>query len=116
MATITPTSVSGSAPVAVTETTLTGSDTFSYFKARSPVLVISNATGSPVSDINIDGDGATSVSVSGYGVIDLTGGYDVPEVADGASVALKLAGIEKYLTGTIALTGGTGCTAQLLEF
>lgn len=113
MATIAPTSMTGSGSRAVTVTTLAGADDFSY--VTGSVLVLNNVTGGPLTP-NIDGDGGTTVGVSGIGLVDVSGGYDVPSIAAGDSAAIPLDSIRKYLQGTIAMTGGTGIEAQLLTF
>lgn len=113
MATITPTSMTGSGSRAVNVTTLTGTDDFVY-KAGA-VLILNNVTAGALTP-NIDGDGASTVGVSGVGSVDISAGYDVPSIAAGDSAAIPLDTISKYLAGTIAVTGGTGIEAQLLEF
>lgn len=115
MATITASDVSGSGASLVTETTLTASDTFTYNRDKEPVLTIRNATASPVT-VNIDGDGATAKVVGGIGSIDLTGGFSTPAIAAGAVYAIRLNTISEYLSGTIAVTGGSGAIATLMEY
>lgn len=39
----------------------------------------------------------------------------MPAITAGAAVAIPLATIREYLQGTIAITGGTGLVASLLE-
>lgn len=114
MATITPTDVSGYGAQSVTVTTLTGTDTFTYNGDKDPTLVLHNPTAGALTPV-IDGDGATSVNVAGAGSFDISSGYSVGSVAAGATVAIRLQTIRKYLAGTIALSGTTGIEAQLLE-
>lgn len=111
MATITATSLSGSGSRSVTVTTLGASDTFTYVPGST--LILNNATAGALTP-NIDGDGGTTVPVRGVGSVDVSAGYDVPSIAAGASVAIPLDTIAKYLQGTIAVTGGSGIEAQLL--
>lgn len=111
MATITPTSLSGSGSRAVNVTTLTASDTFAYVPGS--ILVLNNGTAGALTP-NIDGDGAASVPVRGVGSVDVSAGYDVPSISAGASVAIPLDTIAEYLKGTIAMTGADGIEAQLL--
>lgn len=111
MATVTGTSLQGSGARVVTATTLGASDTFTF--GDGDILLIQNDTGSSITP-NIVGDEATSVSVTGVGGVDVSGGYDVPSVADGAEVAIPLTSISKYLTGTITLSGADGAEAKLL--
>lgn len=115
MATITATSMRGSEAREVTITTLTSSDTFAYNAAREPVLILDNGSGGALT-VTIDGDGGTTVPVSGVGPVSVAAGYSTPEIADGEVYAIPLRSIEKFLQGTIAVTGGTGISASLLEF
>lgn len=116
MATITATNMQGSGAKSVTETTLDGSsDTFTYNASKDPILVFRNDTAGALTPV-IDGDGAGTVSVGGVGSVDISAGYDAGSIAAGGVKAIKLSTIREYLPGTIAITGGTGLVAQLLEF
>lgn len=115
MATIVATKMTGPASRAITRTTLGASDTFTYTSSTSPVLILDNASGGALT-VLIDGAGATNQTVAGIGVIDLSGGYSTGSIANGACVAIPLNSISSYLSGTIAVTGGTGIKASLLEF
>lgn len=116
MATIAPTLMTGSGERDLVETVLDdSSDTFVYVASRNPVLIMRNETGGALTP-NIDGDGGTTVGVSGVGDVDIAGGYDVPSIADGEAIAIPLKTISAYLQGTIAITGGTGLTCSLLHF
>lgn len=116
MATIVATNMQGSGRRTVTYTELTGTaDTFSYNASQNPVLVIRNDSGGALSPV-IDGDGATTIQVSGLGSVDVSGGFAVGSIADGVTVSIPLNTISAYLTGTIAITGGTGLDCALLNF
>ncbi|WP_288063626.1 hypothetical protein, partial [Herbaspirillum sp.] len=114
MATIAATSLNSIAPVTVTETTLTGTDTFVYDPTKTQYLILRNDTAGALTP-NIDGDGATTQYALGIGNVDLTGGYTFASIAAGATVVVDLADIKAYLAGTISMTGGTGIVASLLE-
>ena len=114
MATITPTSTQALGSVAVTETTLDGTDDFVYTPGTTKYLILRNGTGGPLTP-NIDGDGATTQLAPGVGNVDISGGFTFPSIADGATVVIDLDRIRSYLAGTIAMTGGTGLVATLLE-
>ena len=114
MATITPTQM-GSGDSVLTVVTLTGTDDFVYTAAKKPVLVLDNVTGGALTVV-IDGDGGTTVSVDGVGDVDVSSGFSTASIAAGSKVAIPLYSINKYLQGTIAVTGGTGIEASLLEF
>lgn len=115
MATITPTSMGGSGARTVATTTLGASDTFVYNASRNPVLILDNVTGGALTP-NIDGAGGTIVPVAGLGSVSVASGLTLASIAAGAKVAIPLATIEKYLQGVIAVTGGSGIKATLLEF
>lgn len=115
MATITATSVSGSGAVVTTLTTLGASDTFTYKSGKTQILTLTNNSGGALT-VNIDGDGATTAPLQGVGNVDISGGYSTASIANGAAVVIKLDTISKYLAGTIAVTGGTGIVATLLEY
>ena len=113
MAVITATKMTGSGSRAITVTTLGASDTLTYEKGA--VLYLNNVTAGALTP-NIDGDGATTVTVAGLGSVDVSGGYTFPSIADGATVAIPLDTISAYLKGTVTVTGGDGIEASLLTF
>lgn len=115
MPAITATSIAGSGKAAVTETTLNGTDSLTYREGNKPILVLRNPTAGALSPV-IDGDGGSSVAVAGLGTVDVSTGYAVGSIAAGAAVAIPLITIREYLKGTIAITGGTGLVASLLEY
>jgi len=115
MATIVATDATGSGGAAVTETTLTASDTFTYTGKDNQYLILRNASAGALTP-NILGDGVTTVSVAGAGNIDLSAGYTTASIGVGETLAIRTSTIEKYLTGTIEITGGTDIEASLLEY
>jgi hypothetical protein len=116
MATIVATSMTGSGQRALTETTLTGTaDTFTYTSLKNPVLKFRNPTAGALTPV-IDGAGGTTVPVTGIGAVDVSTGYSVGSIAAGAAVVIPLNTISAYLNGAIAITGGTGLVASLLEY
>ena len=115
MADILPTDMTGFGTRAVVETTLGASDTFTYDKLKRQVIILDNQTAGALTP-NIDGDGAGSVEVGGVGPVDISGGYSTGEIAAGNSIAIPLTSIDRYLSGIIDVTGGTGIVASLLEF
>lgn len=114
MATITATKMTGPASRVVTRTTLGASDTFTFNSSASPILILDNVTAGPLT-VTIDGAGATNQIVPGIGTIDLSSGYSTGSIGAGVCVAIPLQSISSYLSGTIAVTGGTGIKATLLE-
>ena len=115
MATIAKTSVAGSGDITVTETTLGASDTFVFVRGKTKFLYLNNETAGPLT-VTIDGDGATTQHASGVGQVDLTGGFVTAELAAGDVKIIPLDTIASYLAGTIAVTGGTGIVASILEY
>lgn len=86
----------------ITPVELTGSDTLAQ---KTGTLYIDNQSASEAT-INLDGDGATTVNTQGAGIVDLSGGYDVV-VAVGEIAIVPLTSIAAYLSGDVAVTGGT---------
>ena len=115
MATIVATSMQGAGKRAVTLTTMTASDTLTYKAGQGQILILRNGTAGALTPI-IDGAGATTIPVQGVGSVDVSAGYSVGAIAAGAQVAIPLDTIRAYLVGVIAITGGTGLSASLLEF
>lgn len=112
MATLAQTSLSQSGAFTVTKLALGASDTFTYTANTNQLLVLENTTGSPVV-VTIDGSGATTISPTGYGgTVDVSGGYAISVPANSFK-AVRLDTISAFLSGTIAVTGGTGVTAVL---
>lgn len=115
MPVIAATSMQGAGKRAVTVTTMTASDTLTYKSGQGQILILRNGTAGPLTPI-IDGAGSTTYPVQGVGSIDVSAGYSVGAIAAGAQVAIPLDTIRAYLVGVIAITGGTGLSASLLEF
>lgn len=112
MAELTQTSKGGTGARAVTNNTLTASDTLVYQPGSGQMLIVQNDTGGSVT-LNIDGDGQDDFDVAGYGTVDVSGGLDVV-IADGAFCFIPLDTISHFLKGTVTLTGASGAQALLL--
>ena len=98
----------------VTETTLGASDTFLFKAAKDQLMILNNGTAGALTP-NIDGDGGTTVAVSGVGDVDVSGGYTLDSIGAGDIVVLRLTSISKYCQGVVTITGGDGITVTLLE-
>lgn len=100
---------------ALTAATLDGADTAALTLQGSATLYIDNATGAEVT-LNVLGDTATSTSINGYGALDLTTGLNFT-VADASEQSIPLNGKYKFWLGdgNLTITGGTGCTAYIVE-
>lgn len=115
MANIVSTTLQGLGVRLVTRTTLTASDTFTYNQGREAVLILDNITAGALT-VNIDGAGGTTVPVPGIGDVSVASGLSTGSIAAGACVAIPLDTVFQYLQGVIAVTGGTGIRATLLEY
>lgn len=99
-----------------TPTTLGASDTLTYDATKTQVLILYNGTAGALTP-NIDGDEAsTAIPVPGYGTVDASSGLTSASVATGDFCVLILANNDKYMLGTITITGGDGMLALLTEF
>lgn len=114
MATIAKTSVAVNGDTAMAETTLGASDTFAFVRGKTKYLILRNPTAGALT-VNIDGAGATSQPVAGVGSIDLTAGFSTAAIGAGAVKVIPLDSISSYLAGVIAVTGGVGIIASILE-
>jgi len=100
-------------PSTITETALTGTDTFVY--DASGMLVIRNSTGASVTVVLTGSTATTTKLVDGGGTVPLASGVSIA-VAAGAIKSIKLGSIRDFLTGTIAVTGGAaGVFAYILK-
>lgn len=98
---------------AVTEQTLTSSDTMTFAPAQKQLLVLRNDTGGALT-ATIDGDAGTTVAVDGLGSVSVAAGLAIA-VPAGQVRAVVLATIRHYLAGNVAVTGGAGLKAQLFN-
>ena len=117
MATIAVTTIDSSTAIITNgvETTLTGTlDTFTFVRGVKQTLILRNPTAGALTPI-IDGDGATTVAVVGIGSVDVSSGFSVGSIAVGGVKLIRTQDISHYLSGTIAITGGTGLVATLLQ-
>jgi hypothetical protein len=113
MATITATNMAGGGVKTLTEVALTGTaDTFTYKKGG--ILLLKNDTGGAISP-TITGAGVV-VGIDGLGTVNTSSGYAVGSIAAGASKVIALDTIRLYITGTIAITAGTGLDCSVLDF
>lgn len=100
-------------PETVTETALTGTDTFVY--DASATLVLRNSTAGSVT-VTLHGSTVTGTKLcEGGGTVPLASGVSIA-VAAGAIRSIKLGSIRDFLTGTIAVAGGVaGVFAYILK-
>ena len=115
MANIVSTTLQGAGSRVVTRTTLTASDTFTFNNGKAPILILDNITAGALT-VTIDGSGGTTVPVPGIGDVSVASGVTTGSIAAGVCVAIPLESIFQYLQGTIAVTGGTGIRATLVEY
>lgn len=115
MPAITATSMLGSGVRTVTETTLNGTDSFTFVPTRHPVITFRNPTAGALSP-TIVGSLATVVNVAGLGSVSVSGGFAVGSIAAGALRAVPLNTIHEFLKGDITITAGTALIATLEEY
>lgn len=96
--------------VLVPATTITGVVSLAYRRGIGQVLVIKNESASSINPV-ITGRQAGDLTVEGLGEIDLSGGFDVGAIAAGATVAVKLDNVRRWLTGQVELSGAVGAVA-----
>lgn len=100
-------------PSTITETALTGTDTFVY--DSSATLVLRNSTASSVT-VTLRGSLATGNKLcDGGGIVDLSVPLSIALPA-GSVKSVRLGSIRDILTGTIAVAGGVaGVFAYILK-
>lgn len=115
MATIINTSKNVAGAFTASKTTLTASDTLTYVPNVNAELIMYNTTGSPV-NVTIDGSAGTTVPVPGAGAqtFSVATGLVVAVPAN-EFVVIRLDTISAYLNGTVAVTGGTGVVAAIIQ-
>lgn len=112
MATIAQTSMRSNGAATVTTTASTASDTLVYNQGSFQMLQIRNTTAGSL-DVTIDGSGATTLTVPGYGgTLNISTGKTI-SVGANATVNVPLDSISAFLQGTIAITN-TGTPGQLV--
>lgn len=90
----------------ITPLVLTGSVTLEYKPVVRQVLYVRNVGVAPVTLV-IDGDGVSTISLPGQGKpISNAAGYSVI-VGAGQTWAITLSAIRNFLSGVVAVTGGT---------
>lgn len=115
MATIAATDVGGTGVKAVTETTMTSSDTLTYVPGSRQILRLRNITGGALT-VTLTGSGAVSRTYPEGGTVNYAAGFSTGSIAaTTGDVLVKLDKISAYLDGTVTLTGGTGIKASLLN-
>jgi hypothetical protein len=98
-----------------TKTILTASDTLTYTSGSGQELVMYNITAAPVV-VTLDGASGTTVAVPGCGAttVSVASGVAITVPANGFQV-VRLDTIPAYLNGAVAVTGGTGVIAMILN-
>ena len=118
MATLTPQSVGVGSVVLADDTLVTGDD-FLYKKGARQMLIFSNTTGG-AAILNIVGDSASSeILLAGTAVtVDASAGYDI-NLADGSTIAINTASIDRYLEDSnnlpVITSDTVGITVNLVE-
>lgn len=114
MPAIVQTSPGGLGTALITETTLNGTDTFTYNQGTGQVLVLRNPTGGSITPRLVGDAAGASAPVKGIGFVNATVGYSGGAIAAGAVRAYDLDAINVYLEGVVcSVTTGTGLVATL---
>ena len=100
------------APVTVPATTIAGVVSLAYRRGIGQVLVIENKSASAISP-RITGRQASELTVEGLGQVDLSGGLQLETIAAGASIAIKLDNVRRWLTGQVEVSGAAGAVAYV---
>jgi hypothetical protein len=100
-------------PFLATPTVLTASDTITFDLRFKQIMVVRNGTAGALT-LNIDGDGANSVSKPGLGSVNISAGLNIP-LAVGETRAVELSKIRDYCQGVVTLTGASGASLQLFN-
>lgn len=115
MAAITPTSMIGAGVRAVTEVTLTASDTLAYDPGvPGSVLLLRNPTGGALSPTITGSLASSAIPVDGYGTVSAAS-YAVGSIPAGAARVIPLDSIKRYLEGVVTIAGGAGLVATFLK-
>ena len=115
MAVITPTLTTGTGQRAVTETTMTASDTLVWTQGAGQMLRLRNVTAGALT-VTITGSASVSQTADQGGTTNYAAGFSTGSIAaTTGDVIVPLDSIPGYLQGTITLTGGTGIRASLLN-
>lgn len=100
-------------PANLSRTTMTASDTLTYFSGTGQVLVLYNTTAAGVTVTFAGSTMPSTVPVAGVGgAFSLGAGKTVTVPASGATV-VDLDDIYQYLQGNVTVTNGTGLVAML---
>ena len=101
---------------AATQNVLTASDTFVYKQGAGQRLILRNASGLAVT-LNLLGNLAVPAQVPGVGPVAVAAGFSTGSLPNSAPNIFEVAldTIYQYLTGTVTITGGIGCSAYLYD-
>ncbi len=112
MPAITATTMQGSGQRTLAETTLNGTDTFTY--QTGDLLLLRNPTGGSLSPV-IDGADGTTINVPELGPVSVASGYAVGAIAAGSARMIPLDTIRGYCQGVVSILTGTGLVASILR-
>jgi len=116
MAAITATLMTGFGVRAMSELTLSASDTLPFEPgAPGGVLILRNPTGGALSPTITGSLASTAIPVDGYGTVSAAS-YAVGSIPAGQARVIPLDSIKKYLEGVVTITGGVGLVASYLRY
>jgi len=97
------------------ETVLGASDTLAFASGQKMVLMLRNTSGGALTP-KLDGADGTTVDVPGIGPVDVSAGYTMASIPNGATVAIALDSIKEFCKGTLTITGADGMTATCVRY
>ena len=98
---------------AANEATLAASDTITINSAKLQLAVFRNGTAGSLT-ATIDGDGGTTVTVPGLGVVSVAAGYAVV-VPAGETRAVILGSVSAYCQGIVTISGAATMKFTLFD-
>lgn len=113
MPAIVPTSMQGPGVRTLTETTLNGSDTFTYL--AGDVLILRNPTAGAITP-TIDGAGGTTWPTDGVGEVNVAAGLSLGSIPVSGARVIPLDTIRAYCQGTVSILTGTGLVGSILRY
>ncbi len=99
--------------VNVTVGTLGENVSLVYQPDGNQFLVIHNITASTITPVIKGLSAPSGFKVSGLGLLNLTGGHSMGEIAAGESIALPLHTVREWLKGDVVIEGATGANAYI---
>jgi hypothetical protein len=115
MPAITQTALAANGVSTLVETTLNGTDTFSYSQGTNQVLLLRNPTAGAIIPKLVGDAASAAYPVPRAATISLVAGFTIPSIAAGSARRIRLDSVGAYLEGNCSITTGTGLVASLYQ-